>query len=104
MDSTNTPNGPYTPQPLDSGGFTLPVDVLELRERLAENAHETWALGRLREGWQWGPKRDDPKKLHPCLVPYAELPDSEKQYDRDTAESSLLLLLVLGWQLVPPAP
>ena len=60
----------------------MPAPLLDLTERLAENTHEVWAQRRLAEGWTYSPRRDDAAKLHPCLVPYADLPESEKDYDR----------------------
>lgn len=76
----------YAPQPIDTAHVTLPTEIYQLTERLAENAHDHWARQRLAEGWSYGPMRDDIKKEHPWLVPYAALPDAEKQYDRLTAE------------------
>jgi hypothetical protein len=73
--------------------------MLPLLERLAENAHEHWARQRLRDGWIYGPQRNDATKEHPCLIPYAALPESEKQYDRLTAGETLKAILVLGYTL-----
>lgn len=36
------------------------------------------------EGWTYGPERNDTLKQHLCLMPYEELPESEKQYDRNS--------------------
>ena len=95
---------PYRPRPVDTSGVELPPEVRALTERLAENTHETWALQRMREGWTYGPRRDDAKKTHPCLVPYAELPESEKAYDRATALETLKLIIALGYRLVKADP
>lgn len=51
------------------------------------------------EGWTWSPERNDAKKENPCLVPYEELPDSEKEYDRNTAIETLKLILSLGYRI-----
>ena len=75
----------YEPNPVDTSEFEIPEDLLELTELLAENAHDNWAKARIAQGWRWGERRDDEKKTHPDLVPYAELPDEEKDYDRKTA-------------------
>jgi ryanodine receptor 2 len=88
---------PYHPQPIDSSGVTLSADILELTDRLAENAHDNWALARMADGWVYGPKRDDVRKQHPCLIAYDELPESEKQYDRRTAMETLKAILALGY-------
>jgi hypothetical protein len=60
-----------------------------LTELLAKNAHENWARQRMEEGWRWGPRRDDEHKLHPSLVPYEQLSESEKEYDRKTAMETI---------------
>ena len=55
--------------------------------------------GRMDDGWTYGPVRDDAKKQHPCLVPYADLPESEKDYDRATAISTLKLICKMGYEI-----
>ena len=89
----------YRPTPIDTSGVELGEDVLNLAERLAEHVHDVWAAERLADGWRFGPRRDDAKKEHPSLVPYAELPESEKKYDRNTALQTLKAILALGYQL-----
>ena len=75
----------YRPKPIDTTAIELSHEILKLTEHLAENAHDIWAAQRLSEGWTYGPERNDQQKQHPCLIPYADLPDSEKQYDRNAA-------------------
>lgn len=87
----------YTPKPIDTSKVTLTDDLLELTERLAENTHEIWSKQRMSEGWTWGPERDDKAKKHPDLIPYADLPDSEKEYDRMTAMETLKVIVGLGY-------
>jgi hypothetical protein len=70
-----------------------------LLERLAEHAHDVWALGRLREGWTLGPRRDDAARQSPCLVPYTDLPESEKDYDRRIVQETLKAVLALGYRI-----
>lgn len=77
----------------------LPRELEELTELLAQNAHEVWARNRVQEGWTWGEVRDDAKKTTPCLVPYEDLPESEKVYDRSTAMQTLKLVLKLGYRI-----
>lgn len=89
----------YTPRPIDTSGIALPESVHDLVERLAESTHDNWADQRLRDGWRYGPTRDDTRKEHPCLVPYADLPDSEKEYDRRTATETLKAVLALGFRI-----
>lgn len=89
----------YKPAPRDTSGVRLPRAVAELTELLAKNAHENWARKRIAEGWRHGPRRDDAKKEHPSLVPYEQLPDSEKEYDRATAMETVKTILALGYRI-----
>lgn len=90
---------PYTPAPLDTANVVLTDQLSEVTEQLAENIHELWAKERIAQGWSYGPQRDDIKKEHPCLVPYDELPDSEKEFDRHTAVGTLKTILKLGHRI-----
>lgn len=87
----------YNPKPIDLSDVTLDSSLESLVEALAENVHDTWAKGRMDDGWTYGPVRDDSKKHHPCLVPYNELPESEKEYDRNTAISTLKFIVKKGY-------
>ena len=74
-------------------------ELLELTEEMAKNVHDVWSAGRIAQGWTWGPKRDDEKKENPCLVPYEDLPESEKEYDRNTSIETLKVILSLGFKI-----
>lgn len=89
----------YNPKLINLAHIELPEGFDELREAIAENAHDTWALERQSEGWTFGPKRDDTKLETPDMVPYSQLPESEKQYDRKMAEDTLKLLIALGYKI-----
>ena len=89
----------YTPSPIDTSEVEIPSEMIQLVEQLAHNVHDNWALGRLNEGWTYGPERNDALKQHPCLVDYDDLPESEKEYDRNTALETLKLILKLGWSI-----
>jgi ryanodine receptor 2 len=95
----------YSPHPIDTSDVVLPPDIADLTEKLAENTHDVWAAQRIAQGWTHGDKRDDVVRKHPCLVPYADLPKSEKQYDRETSMQTLKVILSLGYRIVkaPPA-
>ena len=75
----------YIPQPIDTKGVVLPKELSALAEEIAKNVHEVWSEGRMKEGWTYGEKRDDARKHHPCLVPYENLTETEKEYDRNTS-------------------
>lgn len=92
----------YDPKPIDTSAIRLSDDLLELTEKLAENAHDHWALKRMSEGWTWGGRRDDEKKEHPDLVPYDELSESEKDYDRKTAMETLKAIIACGYRIGRP--
>jgi hypothetical protein len=92
----------YEPNPIDTSGVKLPDDLVALTERLAENAHDLWAEQRLRDGWSHGPQRDDGRKEHPGLVAYAELAQSEREYDRRNAMETLKAIVALGYRIAPP--
>lgn len=92
-------NDDYIPHPINLDDVEVEEDLLELREAIAENAHEVWAENRRKEGWTYGPERDDAKKHHPDMLPYSRLPESEKEYDRIMAMNTIKLLKKLGWKL-----
>jgi len=93
-------NVDYTPEPLDTRCIELSSDLLELTELLAKNTHEIWAANRLADGWTFGLETNDELKKHPCLVPYDELPENEKEYDRRITMEALKVVELLGFRIV----
>ena len=89
----------YKPSPIDTKKMVLTGDLLELTEKLAENAHDHWSKLRIEQGWTWGSQRNDVTKKHPDLVPYLDLAESEKEYDRRTAMETLKAILALGYTI-----
>ena len=89
----------YKPKPVDTSAVALPEELLELTEQIAENVHENWSAGRIAEGWVYGAERNDALKTTPCLVPYSELPEEEKEFDRNTAFQTLKLIVALGYKI-----
>ena len=89
----------YTPHPIDTSQIKLPADLLAQTEVLAKNTHEIWAQRRLADGWKYGPERHDERKEHPCLVPYEELPEYEKAYDRKVAMEVVKVMTKLGFRI-----
>ena len=90
----------YIPQPVDTKGVVLPNNLNALAEEIAKNVHEVWSAGRIQEGWTYGEARDDARKHHPCLVPYEDLTETEKEYDRHTSQETLKLIMKLGFKIV----
>ena len=91
----------YQPKPADTSGIKLPRGIADVVDKLAENSHDVWAKQRISEGWTYGPKRDDLQKKHPDLVAYADLPESEKEYDRMLSTQTIRLILSLGYEIKP---
>ena len=89
----------YDPQPVNLDNIVLTDDLMELREAIAENAHDVWAAARMSEGWTYGPERDDQKKQHPDIIPYSALTDKEKEYDRIMALNTIKLVMKLGFKI-----
>lgn len=89
----------YTPTPINTSDIELSSELKQLTEQMARNVHDIWVLGRIKDGWTYGPERNDVLKKHPCLVDYDELPESEKEYDRNTAVETLKLIVKLGWRI-----
>lgn len=90
----------YEPSPIYLDDVELSDDLTELQEAIAENAHEIWAKNRSDQGWSYGMERNDQKKETPDMVPYCNLPESEKLYDREMAMQTLKLVKKLGFEIV----
>lgn len=89
----------YQPKPIDTRTVALSRDIEQLVERLSESIHDNWAQQRIMEGWRYGTTRDDAAKTHPDLVPYAALPETEKEYDRTTVRETVKGILALGFEI-----
>ncbi len=90
----------YIPKPIDTSDVTLTDDIMKLSELISKNTHEVWSANRIRDGWTYGEARNDAAKTHPCLIPYEDLPESEKEYDRNTSLETLKLIVKLGYRIV----
>ena len=89
----------YQPIPVDTSSVELTEELMDLTEEIAKNVHDVWAQNRIKEGWTYGPERNDGQKQTPCLVPYEDLPEEEKDYDRNTALSTIKLIYKLGFEI-----
>lgn len=89
----------FNPSPVDTSGVVLEEPIQELTEILASNTHDVWAQRKLKEGWKFGPNLSSEEMTTPYLVPYEELPEEIKQYDRNTAIETLKLIIALGYMI-----
>ena len=89
----------YKPKPIDTSDIVLPKELLDLTEKIAKNVHDVWAVGRIEEGWKYGPVKDGNAKTTPLLIPYNQLPESEKEYDRNTVLETIKLIIKLGYDV-----
>ena len=68
-------------------------------ERMAELEHGRWNVERLRDGWRFGRPRDDARKLHDCLVPWENLPENIREYDRNSIRAFPKILSEAGLEV-----
>ena len=94
---------PYEPKSLDLTRVQIPADLINLVEQLAEITHDNWLKQRLADGWRHGQSRNDLLKEHPCIVPYDDLPESEKEYDRKISLGVIQAMLALGYRVESPS-
>jgi class 3 adenylate cyclase len=66
---------------------------------LSRREHDRWKAERLRQGWTYGPVRDDARKQHPVLIPWEALSDEEKRKDQDAVYNLPLLIAKSGFQV-----
>lgn len=83
----------------NADSMVLPEELMELAEKMAENVHNVWAKTRIEQGWTYGPERNDAEKKHPCLIPYDQLPEEEKVYDRNTSLETLRFIVNAGFEI-----
>ncbi|XP_074541838.1 ryanodine receptor 3 isoform X5 [Halichoeres trimaculatus] len=86
----------FIPTPVDTSQIVLPPHLDNVRDKLAENIHELWGMNKIELGWTYGKVRDDNKRQHPCLVDFAKLPETERNYNVQMSSETLKTLLALG--------
>lgn len=92
-------NGKYFPCPMLSKQVTINAELTELAHVLAEHKHDIWAYHRILEGWTYGKERNDELKQTPCLVPYDDLPEGEKEYDMRDSLETIKFIISLGFNI-----
>ncbi|TSO67486.1 Ryanodine receptor 3 [Bagarius yarrelli] len=90
----------FIPTPVDTSQIVMPPHLEKVRDRLAENIHELWAINKIELGWSYGKIRDDNKRHHPCLVDFSKLPETERNYNLQMSTETLKTLLALGCHVV----
>ncbi|CAL9692587.1 unnamed protein product [Knipowitschia caucasica] len=86
----------FIPTPVDTTQVVVPPLLDNVRDKLAENIHELWAMNKIELGWTFGKVRDDNKRQHPCLVDFSKLPETERNYNLQMSSETLKTLLALG--------
>ena len=90
----------YVPHPIDTSKVIVPEEIKALAEILAKNTHEVWSKGKMEEGWIYGETVDNHLKTHPDLIPYEQLSEAKKDYDRRTSMEALKVILSKGYKIV----
>ena len=89
----------YEPHPIDLSNIKIEDYLKKDLEIIAKNTHETWAMQRKLRGWEYGEVYDDTEKKHPCMKEYEDLPESEKDMDRETVNQTVKMLLWMGYRI-----
>ncbi|XP_066971318.1 ryanodine receptor isoform X20 [Macrobrachium rosenbergii] len=94
----------FVPKPVDTSSIQLPGYIEQVRDKLAENIHEMWAMNKIEQGWTYSERRDDLRLHHPCLTSFEKLPPNEKRYDATLALQTLKTVLALGYHITLDKP
>ena len=76
--------------------FSFTEDEVETTARME---HERWMVEHFLNGWVRGEKRDDPQRIHPLVVPWKDLPEEYKEYNRETIRGYPSLLAEAGFEI-----
>ena len=95
----------YRIKPLQEGfaAFTLHLDDEEI-ETMAKIEHIRWSWDKRLNGWVYGNEKDNRNKVHPGLIPYEDLSESEKEKDRELVRLIPALLQDIGYTVYPVIP
>ena len=81
----------------DDNGFAFTADEVE---DLAQSEHRHWCADLERDGWRLGEVKDAERKRHPLLVPWHELPESEREKDRAPVRELPKFVARAGFEIV----
>ncbi len=73
-------------------------------ERLAEMEHERWIDERTAAGWQRGDTADSERRISPYLVPWADLPEQAREWNRESVREIPDLVALEGFEVVRLTP
>jgi len=99
----------YQPQPLKLEEIELPEELNRLVEELAANQHDIWAINKIKNGFIYGEKNSEPlfesgilkiAGTHKDLLPYEQLPENIKEYDRQNVIGTIKAILAMGYTIV----
>ncbi len=91
----------YQPKPIDTSAVELPAEIHNLTEQLAASTHDVWAIGKISKGYSFAETTSDEAMTHADLIPYADLSEDKKDYDRNTAMETLKAIYALGYEIRP---
>lgn len=94
----------YNPKPIETDAVELPAEVGELVERLSASVHDTWAVGKIANGYRYGEVTSDEAKTHADLIPYSRLAEDKKEYDRNTVLAAIKGVYALGYKIEQNGP
>ena len=92
----------FNPYPADLAAIELPISTEAIIGVLARNAHDVWALEKLRAGWNYGKVNDVSEKLHADLVAYDDLGTMQRSYDFLMVEKTLKAIVAHGFAIRAP--
>jgi len=81
----------------DAPPLAFSSDEVEL---LARMEHDRWWKEREAAGWTYAPEKSEPRKESPYLVPYDDLPEDVKDYDRNTVRAMPAFLAEVGFAVI----
>jgi len=86
--------------PKDAAGEAVAALPDTAVERYAILEHEDWMQGKQRFGWRYNAVRNDALKHHDCLLPWADLPEVQREKDRNAARNVIKLAGIAGMKVV----
>jgi len=95
----------YKIRPVTKGfkAITLHLNEDET-ETMSSVEHIRWSWDKRLNGWIYGTVKDNSNKIHPGLIPYRELSESEKEKDRELVRLIPALLQDIDYEAYPVNP